>query len=126
MPNECPPGHRSDADLVNAIQKYCDFTIEDINSEWMDLMVKRLLLELNRQMCQVENQKAQTSQPGDRMENARVLASLQGSMAKLTRLEAERETRRKGKNVTKNADARKALERKLDKLAAAARKKKPR
>jgi hypothetical protein len=92
----------------------------------MDLMVKRLLLELNRQMCQVESQKAETSKPGDRMENARVLASLQGSMAKLTHLEAERETRRKGKNVTKNADARKALERKLDKLAAAARKKKSR
>lgn len=126
MTIQCPPGRRSDSDLVSAIQKYCDFSIEDINSEWMDLMVKRLFLELNRQMCQVENQKAETSKPGDRVENARVLASLQGSMAKLTRLEAERETRRKGKNVTKNADARKALERKLDKLAAAARAKKPR
>ena len=126
MPNECAPGHRSDTDLVNAIQNHCELSLDDINSEWMDLMVKRLFRELNRQMCQVENQKAQTSAPGDRMENARVLASLQGSMAKLMRLEAERETHRKGKNVTKNADARKALERKLDKLAAAARKKKPR
>ena len=126
MPIQCPPGQRSDTDLVNAIEKHFEISLEDITPEWMDLMVKRLFRELNRQMCQVENQKAETSAPGDRMENARVLASLQGSMAKLTRLEAERETRRKGKNVTKNADARKALERKLDKLAAAARAKKSR
>jgi hypothetical protein len=119
MTEECPPGYRSDTTIIHLLEKQFEITLEDISSHWIDLMNKRLRRELNRQLCQVESQKAETSKPGDRMENARVLAALQGTMEKLSRMEAQRDARRKGKNVAKDADARKALERKLDKLAAA-------
>ena len=119
MTAECPPGYRSDTTIIHLLEKQFEITPEDISSHWIDLMSKRLRRELNRQLCQVENQKAETSTSTDRKENAQVLASLQGTMAKLVRMEAERDARRKGKNIAKDADARKALERKLDKLAAA-------
>jgi hypothetical protein len=120
------PDHRTDTHIVNALEKQFEITLEDISTHWIDLMSKRLRRELNRQLCQVESQKAETSKPGDRTENARVLASLQTTMDKLVRMEAQRDARRKGKNVTKDADARKELERKLDRIAAAGRAKKSR
>ncbi|HEY4123221.1 MAG TPA: hypothetical protein VGM36_01325 [Rhizomicrobium sp.] len=119
---EGPPGFRSDAAIMNGLIKLWDVTLEDLNSEGIDLMVKRLFAELNRQMCQVESKKDKDqTTPGNRLENARVLASLQQTLEKLARLEGGRELYRKGKNVAKDADARKALERKLDQLADAAR-----
>lgn len=121
-----PRGFRSDAGIMNELAMLFDITLEDIKSDWIDLMVKRLFAELNRQMCQAEAQKAEDAKPGDRTENARVLASLQNTMEKLVRMEAQRDARRKGKNVAKNADARKELERKLDRIAAAGRTKKSR
>ncbi|HWA30700.1 MAG TPA: hypothetical protein VG867_06365 [Rhizomicrobium sp.] len=115
----CPPGFRSDTVIMNQLLKLWDVTPEDLKSDWMDLMVKRLFAELNRQLCQVESKKDGEMKPGDRMENARVLASLQQTLEKLARMEAQRDLVRKGKNVAKDRDARKALERKLDQLAAA-------
>jgi hypothetical protein len=105
---------------MNQLLKLWDVTPEDLKSDWMDLMVKRLFAELNRQLCQVESKKdSDMTTAGDRMENARVLASLQQTLERLARMEAQRDLVRKGKNVAKDADARKALERKLDQLAAA-------
>lgn len=116
----CPPGFRSDTNIMNQLLKLWDVTPEDLKSDWMDLMVKRLFAELNRQLCQVESKKdSDMTTAGDRMENARVLASLQQTLERLARMEAQRDLVRKGKNVAKDADARKALERKLDQLAAA-------
>jgi hypothetical protein len=114
-----PPGFRSDTNITNELLKLWDVTPEDLKSDWMDLMVKRLFAELNRQLCQVESKKDGELKPGERMENARVLASLQQTLEKLARMETQRDLVRKGKNVAKDADARKALERKLDQLAAA-------
>ena len=119
VPIEGPPGFRSDTVLMNQLAGLIEVTPEDLKSDWMDLMVKRLFAELNRQLCQVESKKDNQMKPGDRMENARVLASLQQTLEKLARMEAQRDIVRKGKNVAKDADARKALERKLDQLAAA-------
>jgi phosphoglycerate-specific signal transduction histidine kinase len=121
-----PRGFRSNTGIMNELSLLFDITLEDIKSNWIDLMVKRLFSELNRQMCQAEAQKADGMMPGDRTENARVLASLQNTMEKLVRMEAQRDARRKGKNVTKDADARKTLERKLNKLASARAAQKPR
>lgn len=117
--NEAPPGFRSDTVLMNQLLRLIEVTPEDLKSDWIDLMVKRLFAELNRQLCQVESKKDGEMKPGDRMENARVLASLQQTLEKLARMEARRDLVRKGKNIAKDADARKALERKLDQLAAA-------
>jgi hypothetical protein len=99
---------------------------DDIDSEWLDAMVKRLFNELDRQMKQVEESRTGQTDATGRTANARTLASLQNTMEKLSRMEAERDARRKIKNVTKDADARKELERKLDRIAAAGRTKKSR
>jgi hypothetical protein len=105
---------------MNQLLRLWDITPEDLKSDWMDLMVKRLFAELNRQLCQAESkQDKDMPTAGERLENARVLASLQQTLEKLARMEAQRDLVRKGKNVAKDADARKALERKLDQLAAA-------
>jgi hypothetical protein len=118
--NKAPPGFRSDTALMNQLLRLWEITPEDLKSDWMDLMVKRLFAELNRQLCQTESkQDKDMATAGERLENARVLASLQQTLEKLARMEAQRDLVRKGKNVAKDADARKALERKLDQLAAA-------
>ena len=115
-----PPGFRSDTALMNQLLRLWDITPEDLKSDWMDLMVKRLFAELNRQLCQAESKQEKDMPTGrDRLDNARVLASLQQTLEKLARMEAQRDLVRKGKNIAKDADARKALERKLDQLAAA-------
>ncbi|MGN6516515.1 MAG: hypothetical protein ACTHLR_11835 [Rhizomicrobium sp.] len=119
MSHTCPPGTYSDAALQNGLMHLYAMKLDDLQSEGIDIMVKRLFAELNRQLCQVESKKDGELKAGERMENARVLASLQHTLERLARMEAQREAYRKGKNVAKDADARKALERKLDQLAAA-------
>jgi hypothetical protein len=111
----CSPGHRSNAVIVAALEKLWTITLEDIEAEWMDLMVKRLFSELNRQLLQIENQKPEHVQPGERLQNARTLASLQHTLKELARLERERETVRESK--VKKPNARKTLESRLDQLA---------
>jgi hypothetical protein len=112
----CSPGHRGDAVIVAALQKLWTITLDDIKSDWMDLMVKRLFSELNRQLLQVENQKPEQALDGPtRLQNARTLASLQHTLKELSHLEREREARRETK--VKKTDARKTLESRLDQLA---------
>jgi hypothetical protein len=111
----CSPGHRGDAVLVAALQKLWTITLDDIKSDWMDLMVKRLFSELNRQLLQVENQKPEHVQPGERLQNARTLASLQHTLKELSHLERERDARRESK--VKKTNARKTLESRLDQLS---------
>lgn len=113
-PKTCPPG-RSDIAVVAAMEQMWEITIDDINSEWMDIMVKRLFRELNRQLVQVESLKPEQARAADRVQNARVLASLERTLERLARLEKDREGRRERKGL-KNDDARKALECRLDKL----------
>jgi hypothetical protein len=115
-PKTCPPGHRSDMAVIAAMDQMWEITIDDINSEWMDIMVKRLFRELNRQLGQVESLKPEQARAADRVQNARVLASLERTLERLARLEKDREGRRERKGL-KNDDARKALECRLDKLA---------
>lgn len=114
MPStNCSPGHRSDAVVVAALEKLWTITLDDIKSDWMDLMVKRLFRELNRQLLQVENEKPTDNTK--RLENARTLASLQQTLEKLARLERERELVREKK--VKKSNARKTLESRLDQFA---------
>lgn len=116
MPSQaCSPGHRSNAVIVAALEKLWTITIDDIKSDWMDLMVKRLFSELNRQLLQIENQKPDQVQPGERLQNARTLASLQHTLKELARVERDRELVREKK--VKKTDARKTLESRLDQFA---------
>ena len=91
---------------------------DDIDSEWLDDMVKRLFKELNRQMCQLENIKEGTGSAPDRAANARTLSSLERTLERLQRMEREREALREKKVAKKNDEARDALIRRLDQLLA--------
>ncbi|HVT24451.1 MAG TPA: hypothetical protein VHD95_07475 [Rhizomicrobium sp.] len=117
MPSDaCSPGHRSDAVIVAALQKLWTITLDDIKSDWMDLMVKRLFSELNRQLLRIENQKLEQDFDGaTRLQNARTLASLQRTLKELSHLERERDARRESK--VKKTNARKTLESRLDQLS---------
>jgi len=111
----CSPGHRGDAVIVAALEKLWTITLDDIKSDWMDLMVKRLFSELNRQLLQIESQKPDIVDGGTRLQNARTLASLQHTLKELSHLEREREARRESK--VKKTDARKTLESRLHQLS---------
>jgi len=91
----------------------------DIDSQWLDDMVTRLLKELNRQMCQLENLKQGTATGPERAANARTLDSLERTLERLARMEREREALRQKKVAKKNDEAREALIRRLDQLLAA-------
>ncbi len=93
-------------------------TPEDIDSEWMNDMVKRLFRELNRQMCQLEGLKEGSSTGPDRAANARTLSSLERTLERLARMERERELLREKKVAKKNDEVRDALIRRLDQLLA--------
>jgi hypothetical protein len=116
MPStDCSPGHRGDAVIVAALQKLWTITLEDIEAEWMDLMVKRLFSELNRQLLRIENQRDEDVPKTERLQNARPLASLQHTLKELSHLERERDARRESK--VKKTNARKTLESRLDQLS---------
>lgn len=101
--------------IVAALEKLWTITLDDIKSDWMDLMVKRLFSELNRQLLQIESQKPDIVDGGTRLQNARTLASLQHTLKELSHLEREREARRESK--VKKTNARKTLESRLDQLS---------
>jgi len=100
-----------------------------LESEWLDLMVRNLKDELQRQLSRVrdteDEDKDKKSDAQSRAADARTLASLQQTLERLGRLEQQRAMVRETK-VQKHADgARAALERRLDKLIAPAKKAKP-
>ena len=103
MPKKCPPGAPSTAMVLRALDELWEVTLEDIESGWIDIMVKRLLQELDRQLRQVEKTKTDTElglpTPQERAQNAAVLAKLEHTMERLVKLEKDRDVlkSRKGK-----------------------------
>ncbi len=95
------------------------------DSGWVDLMVKNLKDELQRQLVRVRD----AWEPKDgvpvvndaksRAVDARTLAVLGNALERLDRLEQRRAIVRETKVRKHDDDARTALERRLDKLAAA-------
>ena len=88
------------------------------DSEWLDLMVKNLKDELQRQLARVCEA---APQPGEdttkmRASDARTLATLQNTLERLGRLEQQRAQVREKKVAGHDQDTRAALERRLDKL----------
>jgi hypothetical protein len=93
---------------------------EDIDEIWLDEMVKRLFSELKRQLSQVESADPATgSGSSERGANARTLAALERTLERLAKLEQQRIERREKKVAPKHDGVREALERKIDRLAAA-------
>jgi len=103
-----------------ARKRTCELKPEDIDQNWMDLMVKRLFRELDRQLNQIE--KGDTPKDASaRALNARALAAMERSLGRLTRIEKERVSMRDTKIATPKDDKRAQLERRLTQLAAATR-----
>jgi hypothetical protein len=99
-----------------ARKKYCELKPEDIDEEWMDLMVKRLFRELDRHLNIIEKTDV-PAEPAQKAQVARALASMERSLGRLTRIEKERGAMREHKVAEPNDDKRAILERRLDKLA---------
>ena len=73
-------------------------TPQDIDPEWMNQMTNRLFAELKRELSQLENSKPRAEydqkDASVRALNARTLDSLQRTLERLTRMEAQRADRR--------------------------------
>lgn len=89
--------------------------------EWLDTMVKKLMTTLERQLEAI----VQAKDDGDarsRAADARTLAALERTLERLSRLTRERAAQHEKKIAKHDANARTALERRLDKRLAAAAK----
>ncbi|MDE2074955.1 MAG: hypothetical protein KGJ81_16105 [Alphaproteobacteria bacterium] len=112
-PEASPPG----AEALWRPLRFFELKPEDVTPEWMDLMVKRLLRELDRQLNQIEKSGV-PADASERAANARTLASRERALERLTRLENERVSRRERKVAMSDDDARAEFQRRLDALAA--------
>ncbi len=95
----------------------CDLMPEDIDDEWMDLMVKRLFRELDKQLNLIEKADPPKT-AAEKAQVARTLASMERALGRLTRTEMERAARREQKVAGTNDDKRAILESRLDQLSA--------
>ncbi len=83
---------------------------EEINPDAMDDVIMRLFRELNRQLVLLENTKPEAiKEASDHERRARILASLERTMERLTTLEAGRAAARRSKASVKSADKRALL-----------------
>jgi hypothetical protein len=96
---------------------------EVIDDAWKDDIVNRLLLQLKRQLCQLENTKPTTEidQANIRIVNVRSIASMTRTLNQLIQQDEQRALKRETKVAAKNDNALAELERRIDQLAAAAR-----
>jgi hypothetical protein len=96
---------------------------EVIDEAWKDDIVNRLLLQLKRQLCQLENTKPTTEidQANIRIVNVRAIASMERTLNRLIQQDEQRALKRETKVAAKNDNALAELERRIDQLAAAAR-----
>jgi hypothetical protein len=87
---------------------------EEINPDAMDNVIMRLFRELNRQLVLLEETKPENiKETSDHERRARILASLERTMERLTTLEAGRAATRKSQANVKDDSARTMLLRKL-------------
>ena len=96
---------------------------EVIDEAWKDDIVHRLLRELKRQLCQLENTKPtpEIDQANIRIVNVRAITAMERTLDRLLRMDEQRELKRETKVAAKNDNAHAELERRIDQLAAAAR-----
>ena len=116
-PVTCLPGQGSDSLVFRALDRLWDVTLEDIELDWINAMTKRLLKELNRQLAAVEAQKYDnsTDQPpgGQRLLNAKTLASLRGTLEDLARMKTGREVVIEGRKARTPDAARNEIKRRV-------------
>ena len=95
---------------------------EVIDDAWKDDIVNRLLLELKRQLCQLENTKPTTEidQANIRIVNVRAIASMTRTLNQLIQQDEQRALKRETKMAAQDDKAFAELERRIDQLVAAA------
>jgi len=95
---------------------------EVIDEAWKEDMVNRLLLQLKRQLCQLENTKPtpEIDQANIRIVNVRAIASMERTLNRLIKQQEQQALERETKVAAKNDNALAELERRIDQLAAAA------
>jgi hypothetical protein len=97
-------------------------TPNDIDSEWMDQMVKRLFMELQKQLARVEATKPEDSDvkaASVRTANVRTLDVIERTLERLMRMELERVASRQTKTAVRNEQLRIQLEYRINTLLAA-------
>jgi hypothetical protein len=118
MSRVCEPGQESVHWYVTALDQLWEIKPEDIKEQWMGVMTKRLLKELNRQIAAVESIKEDKEMkrptPEERAHNAKILASLEQTLERLARLEKERVAIFEGRKGDTRESARSEILRKLD------------
>lgn len=90
-----------------------------LDADWLDMMVSKLIAELEKQLTAVSTASKDASTPQTRAADARTLAALERTLERLSRLERERAAVREKKVAKHDTDARAALERRLDQRLAA-------
>jgi hypothetical protein len=94
----------------------------DIDSDWIDNMVKRLFRELNRQLACIESTKPEdgdTKKASVRAAHVRSLGAIERTLERLAQMEQERTARRQTKTAGKNEHLRVQLEYRINTLLAA-------
>jgi hypothetical protein len=100
-----------------------DFGTGPADTEWLDEMVKKLKIELEAQLQRAADSPGKRCSATSRAADAATLASLERTLEKLAKMEQARALVRETK-ISKQG-AHDALERRLDKLAAAGDKEPP-
>ena len=100
---------------------------EVIDEAWKDDIVNRLLLQLKRQLCQLENTKPTTEidQANIRATNVKTLAAIERTLERLLQMEQQRALARETKVAAKNDGALVELERRINQLIAASNAQEP-
>ncbi len=91
-------------------------TPDDIDSERLDTMVRRLFNELDRQLKQAEQSRNQSNDAAARAADARTLASLERTMERLSRAERERAAMHNSRASKKDAAIRTAIDTKFARI----------
>jgi len=94
---------------------------EVIDEAWKDDIVQRLLRELKRQLCQLENTKPtpEIDQANIRIVNVRAIASMERTLDRLIRQDEQRALKRETNGAAKDDDTYAEIERRLDQRLAA-------
>ena len=90
-----------------------------LDADWLDMMVSKLIAELEKQLNAVSKPSKAKSTAHTRAADARTLAALERTLERLSRLERERAAVREKKVAKHDTDPRAALERRLDQRLAA-------
>jgi hypothetical protein len=110
------PDPASAAEAAARKRGLANITPDDIDSERLDHMVRRLFNELDRQLKQAEQSRNQSNDATVRAADARTLASLERTMERLSRAERERAAMHNSRASKKDAKVRAEIDRKFSEI----------